>query len=80
MTQNMAYLVSSVQQAQSRIRDTTPRTAEWREAQRTAMHARVDYWNEMCLDWDRKHLKPTAGGRALKGPAIRATPGAVAAA
>ena len=67
MTQNMAYLVSSVKQAQSRIRDATPRTAEWREAQRTAMHARVDYWSEMCLDWDLRHLKPTAGAELSKG-------------
>jgi endonuclease YncB( thermonuclease family) len=67
MMQNMANLVSSVKQAQSRIRDTTPRTAEWREAQRTAMQARVNYWNEMCLDWDLRYLKRTAGAELSKG-------------
>ncbi len=58
MTQNLVNLVSSVNQAQRRLRDTTPRTTEWLDAQREAVDARVDYWDAMCLEWDLRHPRP----------------------
>lgn len=65
MTKNLVNLVSSVNQAECRLRDTTPKTAEWRDAQREAVHARADYWAAMCLEWDLSHPKATTVTRAL---------------
>lgn len=61
MTQNLANLISSVNQAQSRLRDTTPKTAAWLDAQRAAVYARADYWQAMGLEWDLNHPTATTG-------------------
>jgi hypothetical protein len=58
MPRNLVNLVNSVNQAQRRLRDTTPQTTEWLDAQRDAVHARAVYWNAMCLDWDLHHPRP----------------------
>lgn len=55
MAQNLADLVSSVNQAQSHLRDTTPKTLEWIDAQRAAVYARADFWQAMGLEWDLNH-------------------------
>ena len=59
MTQDHENLVSSVNQAQRRVLDTTPHTIEWRDAQRDAVLARADFWHAMRFDWDRMHPKAT---------------------
>jgi hypothetical protein len=55
MKQNLATLVSFVSDAQRRVRESTRQTPEWRDAQRAAVRARLDYWNAMCLSWDVRH-------------------------
>jgi hypothetical protein len=67
MTQTLATLVSSVNQAQSRLRDTTPKTAKWLAAQRAAVFARADYWHAMGLEWDLNHPAATAGAELHAG-------------
>ena len=64
MTQNLATLVNSVNDAQRRLSDSTRRTPEWRDAQRVAVRARLDYWNAMCLAWDVRHPRIAATGEA----------------
>ena len=59
MAQNLATLIGPVNEAQRRLRDTTPKTAEWRDAQRVAVYARADYWQAMGLEWDLNHGKAT---------------------
>jgi hypothetical protein len=61
MAQNLTYLFSPVSEAQRRLRDTTPRTTAWLDAQREAVHARVDYWTAMCLEWDLDHPTVATG-------------------
>jgi hypothetical protein len=77
MTQNLVSLVSSVNDAQRRVRDSTRQTPEWRDAQRAAVEARLDYWNAMCLTWDVRHSKsaaaaePPVNGRSRAAVASR---------
>jgi hypothetical protein len=76
MTQNLATLVSSVNDAQRRVRDSTRQTPEWRDAQRAAVQARLGYWNVMCLAWDLRHPKAAATGELpANGPSRVAASG-----
>ena len=65
MTQNLGNLVSSVIDAQRRVRDSTRQTPEWRSAQRAAVKARLEYWDAMGLAWDARHARRAPVGKPL---------------
>ncbi len=71
MTQNLGNLVSSVIDAQRRVRDSTRQTPEWRSAQRAAVKARLEYWDAMGLAWDARHATRAPVGKPWSRPTSR---------
>ena len=59
MTSNLADLLSSVNEAERRLRATVPRTPAWLDAQRLTVNARADFWDKMGEEWDRNHTMLT---------------------
>jgi len=70
MNHNLEHLVNSANDAERRLRDTAPRTTERLDAQRQAVHARVDFWTAMCLEWDYNHPKARASAELPVPPSL----------
>jgi hypothetical protein len=54
-THTLVIPIDQVSDAERRLRNTTPKTAEWLDAQRAAVYARADFWLKMGLEWDLNH-------------------------